>query len=370
MARICIVLHTHWSSHSGGAELQARFLGEYLHKEGHHQVTHVCRNANPASTPDSNADTVPVVQIPAPKMLGILKRPYFMDAVSLWHTLKRLNPQVIYQRCGSPYTGIVSAYCRHSGTKMVWHIAHEDDLLPLNQVKKGNRLIAWINKRLLNYGIRHTSIIIAQTQDQKVLLKSYHGKSCDAVIYNFHPAPPPPPPKGQKAIVLWVANFKKWKRPEAFITLAERLKDKVDARFIMVGRLDNSPWVTQLKQRGLKLNNLETTGELPLEEVNRLLEQAHLFINTSVREGFPNTFIQSWFRQTPVVSLDVDPDGVLAQHGLGIKSGTEEHMVHDVRHLLNNREKLTAMGLAAREYALKNHSMSNAKRLEALLTRE
>lgn len=362
MSRIVIVLHTHLSYHSGGAELQAKFISEYLHDKGH-EVIYLCRNARP----DPN-DPVAVVQVDAVKLPWGGRAPYFFDGPGLWRELTRLQPMAVYQRCGSPYTGIVAAFCRRHGIRMVWHIAHEDDLLPFAQVRKGNLLVAWINHRLLAYGIRHADGIVAQTEDQKRLLLHHHGRDCDAVIANFHPEPPPPSPKkGQDKMVLWVANFKEWKRPEVFMALAAGLATMTSVRFVMVGRLEDTPRVAALRQQAAEVANLTLTGELPLVEVNHLLERASLFVNTSKREGFPNTFIQAWMRATPVVSLDVDPDRVLTEHGLGVCSGSVEQMIKDVRALLENEEGLLAMGARARRYAVATHGLANAALLAALL---
>jgi len=60
-------------------------------------------------------------------------------------------------------------------------------------------------------------------------------------------------------------------------------------------------------------------GKLPFEETLKIFDGATLFVNTSKSEseGFPNTYIQAWLRGVPVISFDVDPDGVIAKNGLG-----------------------------------------------------
>ncbi len=105
-----------------------------------------------------------------------------------------------------------------------------------------------------------------------------------------------------------------------------------------------------------KLNNLEFTGELPLEEVNKRLEEADLFINTSDYEGMPNTFIQAWMRQVPVLSLTVDPDGLLQKEGLGFRAGSYERLVALTRQLLLDEEKRKRIGEKARLFAIEQFS--------------
>lgn len=42
-----------------------------------------------------------------------------------------------------------------------------------------------------------------------------------------------------------------------------------------------------------------------------------VFINSSIYEGFPNTFIQSLKNCTPIISLNVDPDNIIKMYNVG-----------------------------------------------------
>jgi len=102
-----------------------------------------------------------------------------------------------------------------------------------------------------------------------------------------------------------VANLKPAKRPELFIALAKRCISLKDTRFLMVGALVGQAIRNALLTQAGNLPNFHYAGAVPLEEVNRLLDSAHIFVNTSSAngEGFPNTFIQSWLRGVPVISF-------------------------------------------------------------------
>jgi glycosyltransferase involved in cell wall biosynthesis len=44
------------------------------------------------------------------------------------------------------------------------------------------------------------------------------------------------------------------------------------------------------------VTNVDYLGARRQREVNELLARAHVLVNTSITEGYPNTFIQAWQR--------------------------------------------------------------------------
>jgi glycosyltransferase involved in cell wall biosynthesis len=172
--------------------------------------------------------------------------------------------------------------------------------------------------------------------------------------------------------VLWVANLKAAKRPELFVELASHFATCDDTQFLMVGALQD-PHYRRLVEGNTLPHNFRYLGKQPLEEVDRLLDSAHIFVNTSRLdgEGFPNTFVQAWLRNVPVVSLDVDPDGILAQRGIGHHcAGSLTTLIQVVRALLDDGRRLQAVGHAAREYAVEAFGERNLQRLAALLEKD
>src|SRR6202011_2983272 len=109
---------------------------------------------------------------------------------------------------------------------------------------------------------------------------------------------------------------------------------------------------------------LQYLGTRSQSEVNELLARSHVFVNTSRYEGFPNTFIQAWMREVPVVSLQVDPDRLLEEQGVGIAcDDSEQQLAAAVRGLLEDAARRAGYARRAREYAMSRHSMANAKGL-------
>jgi glycosyltransferase involved in cell wall biosynthesis len=168
---------------------------------------------------------------------------------------------------------------------------------------------------------------------------------------------------------MWVANIKSAKRPELYIDLARQFASDPHTRFLMVGAIQDRRYSSLLDSTS-SLPNFQYLGKQSLEDVNRLLETAHVFVNTSRLdgEGFPNSFIQAWLREVPVVSLDVDVDDYLAKHALGRHCGGDlAVMTNEIRSLLYDAERLQSIGKAAREFAIEAFGEKKFRQLVDLL---
>jgi glycosyltransferase involved in cell wall biosynthesis len=363
--KLCIVTPHQSKAQRGGAEYQMQRLIDALAQTGRYDVHYLARYTDP----QSDAERYRIVNVAGPAAL--FRFGYAMDALPLYSALKALRPDVIYQRVASGHTGICGYYARRHGTRLIWHVAHDTDVMPGQRLDGRNPLRRFIEERTLEYGIRRATHIVTQTHQQAALLKKNYGRNADAVIANFHPQPTETVDKSGPLRVVWVANLKPWKQPDVFVRLARSLRDIEGVRFVMIGAASTGSgdraWTDELMGTIKATPNLDYLGELSQDETNRQLARAHVFVNTSLHEGFPNTFIQSWMREVPVVSLHVDPDAVLGREAVGFHAKTESTLSDRVRDLLSDASLRKQYAERAREYALRTHSLRNVQQLLQLI---
>ena len=349
----------------GGAQYQIKCLIDYLRTLDRYEI-HYLAHRVPS---ESQIDGCTVHRIGRG---GDLPRLGFVeDAPSLYKTMRRLRPNVIYQRVGCAYTGIAAFFARRAGCGLVWHASSDTDLHPNLKLAKRNVIRQRLDRSLLSYGIRHGDKIVTQTELQARLLLANFQRWPDAVIPNFHPDPMETIDKSGPPRVLWIANLKRLKQPEVYLRLADALRDIGEVRFIMIGavsaRTGESPWHDSLMQRIAVTPNVEYRGPLTQDDVNIELAKAHVLVNTSIYEGFSNTFIQAWMREVPVVSLNVNPDGIFDDDTYGFRAGNEQRLAAIVRRLITDTEARHTVARRANAYAAKFHSMTNAHRLEQII---
>jgi len=360
--RIVFLTEHHWNVEFGGAEYQIKLLIDRI--KNLYDVYYMARNIRFVES------KIKLINIPHIELLNKFGNSFFLDALNIYKMLKKINPDVIYQRVRSAYTGIAAFYAIKHNKNMIWHVSHDNDVKPFKINFKKQVIFNYIDKMVAEYGIRNCRKIIGQTEHQNRLLMKHYARKCNAVIPNFHPYPTHKIQKENPIKILWISNFKDWKRPELFVKVAKHFERFDNVRFYMVGRKQGKKYKTRIEDEIASIKNLAHLGERTLEEVNELFCQAHIFVNTSDFEGFPNTFIQAWMRRVPVVSLNVDPDNILKNYGIGFHSGSFKQLIKDTEMLIGNEELRNALGERAQKYAFKNHSLANIEKIVELIDRQ
>ena len=359
--RLCIV---NPSQHGGGAEYQIGLLIRALSDADRFDIYHLARHVDESSRPEGYS----VVRIGRSGRVPPFG--YATDLFPLYRALAQIAPRVIYQRVACGYTGICALYARQRHARMIWHVAHDTDVTPQGLDVGRNLLRRRLEKWSIEFGIRHADRIVVQTRDQDGLLARHYGRRADAIVANFQPEPAARTPKSPTPAVVWIANLKPWKRPEAFIRLAHALRDLDGVQFVMIGEAagpKQEQWLADVLRSIAATPNVIFLGARTQDEVNEALARAWIFVNTSTQEGFPNTFIQAWLRDTVVASLDVNPDRVLDEQGLGIHAVSEERLAEAVRSLLSDAVARAAYAERGRAHALAHHSVRNADALVQLI---
>jgi hypothetical protein len=262
------------------------------------------------------------------------------------------------------YTAACAHYSRRRGVPFFFHVAHEHDLDA--SVLSGRRMSVKLPFELLDatagyWGLRRSPNVFVQTRRQEQLLSTRFDRRPLAVVGNFQELPAWLPEKDDNSTrVLWTANFKAFKRPEIYVEIAAAFIDRPEIDFVMVGKPHGHRRFQPLMQRIRSLPNLNFLGAMPFEETNREFSRSHIFVNTSEREGFPNTFIQAWSRGAVVVSLDVDVDDGMESLGIGYCTHSVERLVATIDMLVRDRVKRSDVAARAFAHVNQYHSMSSA----------
>ncbi len=120
--RICIVIPTHWNAVMGGSQYQAKCLVDELISVNKYEIIYLARNVN--TSIDCNGYRILKIK----DFLKMARYCFFFDTPHLLFLLRKLRPDVIYQRVGCAYTGIAAYYAKHNSCKLVWHVALDNDV--------------------------------------------------------------------------------------------------------------------------------------------------------------------------------------------------------------------------------------------------
>ena len=265
-----------------------------------------------------------------------------------WRALRRADADIYFQSCAGLMTGMVAKFVARRNRKMIFRIAHDTDCIPGEQLIKLDR-----DRRIYEYGLRRADLISAQSNTQAQALEDNYGLQSYEVDMAAEI-----PEDTEDAIrdidVLWVNNFRDFKRPELLLDIARSMPE---VSFTMIGgsMKGSEELYDNVRDQALELDNVDFVGGLPYSDVNSYFSRAKLFLNTSDSEGFPNSYLQAWVRRVPVVSF-FDPDGLIASKGLGDSVDTQNDFVEALARLLKADDERQQIGQRARQFVIDRYS--------------
>jgi len=220
------------------------------------------------------------------------------------------NPDIVYQRILNTFSYRISTIANKLNIPYVLHIA-DNYSIEFKGVK------GFVKKQLFKNIIKNDVVIITQTYYQHLIIKDLAQNNLIIKVPNMHPKMLKEVITKRRNEILWIGNARPVKQLELYLELAKRYESS-NYLFKVIGNLPNTEYGQQLRKIIDNSINVKFFGEQENTFINKELSSVGLLVNTSVSEGFSNTFIQAWMSGTPVLSLNSDPDGIIEQFNLGI----------------------------------------------------
>jgi len=184
------------------------------------------------------------------------------------------------------------------------------------------RTAAYYENPLTRRAVRHARAVYVPAHCLTERVRRKYGLRADP---GFLPTPVRLPPadqlvKAASPTVCIVGRLDRRKRPGLALDLAARFPD---VRFIVAGSAQDEGFAQELQQRYGGRPNLELRGfidQFAGDALSRILSESWLLINTSAREGLPNSFIEACGHGCAILSA-VDPDGFATRFGHWARDG-------------------------------------------------
>ncbi|MCL4475180.1 MAG: glycosyltransferase family 4 protein [Nitrospirae bacterium] len=335
----------------GGAEVQLYYLATELAKDPRFDIAFLTGDfGQPAFEMREGVKLYKLARFPR----GIKYIRTVIEYARLAMLIKKLDADLCIQRAAAMLTGVTALTCKFSAKKFVYMTAHDQDVMKERPGWMPKGIIGFIVWALFGIGIRMADFVIVQNQKQKENLKRLYNKdgyvrpSAHRISENSEIS--------VKQLILWVARCEDWKQPELFLDLAKEFPGEL---FCMVcPRSLDEKYFVRIKELAAGLANVQFVEFVPFKEIDTFFSRARVFVNTSKKEGFPNTFIQALKNKTPVLSLNVDPDGILEKYNFGRCShGNIDRLKIDLGNMLRDDRLWQAMSESAYTYVIARHDI-------------
>lgn len=261
--------------------------------------------------------------------------------------LQEIQPEYIIQRGLSLYSCMLALYCRIYGIRFIFMFAHDREIFGRYQTR---------GKKALLYPLllKFSHNLVCQSEHQMAALSRRYRKKT-ALIRTGYQIPDIDYCPEKKTTILWVGRLESWKRAELFVKLAELNKG---FEFVMIAPpiKNDTEYSDMIYDIATHVKNLKMIHFVSFFEIEHYFRDAALFVNTSIQEGFPNTFIQAAKNMTPIVSLNVNPDSFLGKFKCGVWCDNSfVEMNNSLKLLMKDQKLRSEMAINGYKYVKNNH---------------
>jgi glycosyltransferase involved in cell wall biosynthesis len=266
-------------------------------------------------------------------------------------TIKAIKPDYLYVSIPAWPSFLLGIMCRILNIKFIQRISNDNAIN--SKFLKSNSIL---EQFLLNQGFRLSHHILCQNNYQLHGIKTRYPDKSSIKISNplylqDHEL------SGDRlagGYIAWLGVYRIQKNLKRLYEIACVLPNE---QFVIAGKegANYDPETREYVEKLKLLPNVKFYGYLHRTQVLPYLANARFLLNTSVYEGFSNTFLESLSVGTPIISAShVNPDSIISNNNLGI-------IYNDVPDLCKKYASITPelyqqMSDKAKEYVNRNHS--------------
>lgn len=237
---------------------------------------------------------------------------YILSFFKFYKKLAQINADIYITANLSKYVGFTNFYCRLHNKIHIHRTEHQHQVDKTYLLKK---IIKGSGRYIFFYlGFKNVDYVVVQNEeDRETLKRTFDFPS--TVIRNSYPIEKLGSQK-KRNFILWIARGKRWKQPEVFIDLAKEFPNE---KFIMIMPVaDDKKYFENVNKMANSVNSVDFIPGVPFSEVDDYYKNAKIFVNTSLAEGFPNSFNQAMNVSTPILSLNINPDDFIGKNQVGL----------------------------------------------------
>lgn len=328
----------------GGSETQVYLLARLLANSAEFDVRLIAdKDVAGAQYPGVTfRSAIPAVQRGVPYISR------FVNRARLRRPYEGLHDAALVQTILGPYTESTWRTARELGLKFVYRMSCDADI-------DGSFFPAETRSRY-HAALCDADGVMAQSESQKLRLQSELGME-STVVRSIVEIPPEGPASGG-SYVLWAGRAAPIKRPWIMVETARVMPD---TQFVMLmppeAHVHGELFMRFVTQEAASVPNLKVVPGVSYFEMARYYREAALFASTSAIEGVPSAFLQAGAQGTPVVSLEVDPEGMLGEGGLGFcADGDINRFREAIATYMADSGLVRGRGSTAFEYVKQYHS--------------